>query len=204
MRHYSLSVVTEPTSEPVALAEARAHLREPSEADNPTITLCLKAARERAERFTGRRIMPTVLRLTLDRFPCREIQLPGGALQSSTSVSIAYTNSTGGISTMASTDYNVDTYSEPPRITPIWNTYWPQHRIDNNAVRIQYTAGYADAASVPAGIKSAILLMTGTLYEHREDENIGNITSRLPISCEELLKAYHVGDEFHEYAGVDD
>ena len=199
--HYSLSVVTEPTAEPVTLDEIRADRNDPPEADNAILLACVKAARERAERYTGRRIMPTVLRLTLDRFPCRDIYLPGGMLQSSTSVSITYTNSTGGTSTMPSSDYRVDTYSEPPRIRPAWETYWPQHRCDLNAVRIQYTAGYADAASVPAGIKSAILLLAGTRYEHREDQVVGETAAKMPRTAEDLLEAYKVGDEFHDYTG---
>lgn len=47
-------------------------------------------------------------------------------------------------------------------------------------VVVQYNAGAEDAASVPEPIKQAMRLHIGSLYELRETEVIGTITSKLP------------------------
>jgi uncharacterized phage protein (predicted DNA packaging) len=44
-----------------------------------------------------------------------------------------------------------------------------------------------DPLVVKQSWKQAMLLLIGHWYEHREDVNIGNITTRIPMSAEALL-----------------
>jgi uncharacterized phiE125 gp8 family phage protein len=84
--------------------------------------------------------------------------------------SIQYTDTGGGISTMAVTDYKVDSVSEPARILPAYGKAWPTTRQEINAVQITFTAGYGLAAAVPQGIKAWMLLRIGSMYQHREEQ----------------------------------
>lgn len=62
-------------------------------------------------------------------------------------------------------------------VTPTFGTVWPAGRIDANAVRIQYQAGYAPipatgenttpTSTVPPPIIAAMLLTVGDLWENR-------------------------------------
>lgn len=66
---YSLSNLTQPASEPVTLALAKAHLRIDHTAEDDLITSWIKAAREAAEKYTGRRFITQSLRMRLNDWP---------------------------------------------------------------------------------------------------------------------------------------
>lgn len=66
-------------------------------------------------------------------------------------------------------DFIFDADSEPPRIFPVYSTFWPMTLRVPNAVQIFFTAGYGDdAANAPANLKIAVMLAAGVSYEHRE------------------------------------
>lgn len=104
------------------------------------------------------------------------IYLPMPPLQSVTPIApvviggVKYLDSAGVEKTLVeNTDYMIDIYSEPGRITPCYGMVWPVTYQIPNAVRIVYKAGYGDtAASVPESIRSWIKAVVGTLYENRE------------------------------------
>jgi len=58
-----------------------------------------------------------------------------------------------------------------------------------SAVSVQFVAGYGDATDVPAGIKHAVLLIVGDLYENRENAAPRGASS-LPLTAERLLWPY--------------
>jgi hypothetical protein len=51
----------------------------------------------------------------------------------------------------------------------VFGSAWPVSLPQIGAVQLVFGAGYGDAASVPAGIKSWIKLRVGSLYAHREE-----------------------------------
>ena len=137
--HYTLSVKTQPASEPVTLAEAKAHLSIDSSntAWDSVITDFIKAAREQAEIFTNRCLLPQTLTMILDYFPFSAgndsqyfgrdrapsdarsferlvIQLGGaGPIEIPRAPlisvdSITYTDTTGATQTLATSEYVVD------------------------------------------------------------------------------------------------
>jgi hypothetical protein len=90
---YGLTVVTEPTAEPVTLDEAKAHLRVEHEYDDLTIAALITAARKYCETVAKRALVTQTLRLTRDTFPgaCDGwiLRLPRPPLQSVTSIKYA-------------------------------------------------------------------------------------------------------------------
>ncbi len=91
---------------------------------------------------------------------------------------------------MLEADYQLDVHSEPARLTPAYGATWPATRDQANAVLIRYEAGYADAASVPAQIKTWMLLRIGMLYENRESVS-GMTLNELPY-VDTLLEPYKI------------
>lgn len=188
----SLKSITAPTTEPITLEQAKAHLRVEVSDDDALISALIAAAREAVESKTQRSLMLQTWELALDAFPgCQDqygIRLPKAPLSAVTSV--AYVDSDGAPQTMAEADYQLDDHSEPARILPAYGTTWPATRDQANAVVVQYEAGYADAAAVPAQIKAWMLLRIGMLYENRESVAGGTLTE-LPF-VDRMLDAYKV------------
>lgn len=184
----SLKLITAPTSEPITIVEAKAHLRVDVADDDALITALIVAAREAAEHITGRSLMPTVWELALDGFE-DEIALPKPPLASVTSVK--HLDTDGVLQTVDPTDYLLDSHSEPARLMPAYGESWPTTRDQSNAVLIRYTAGYADAAAVPQQIKNWMLLRIGVLYENREAVNVGNIVTEFAY-VDRMLDPYKI------------
>lgn len=162
----ALTKITEPTVEPVTLAEAKAHLRVDASDEDAYITTLVKVARAAAEARLQRTLMQSTWRLLIDFFP-DAIKLPMPRVQSVTSVQ--YVDPAGALQTLAAANYTVDSASEPGWIVPAWDLDWPETRAQVNAVSVVYTAGYGtDPTLVPVEIRQWILLAVGDLYANRE------------------------------------
>lgn len=198
---------TAPEIEPISAEDAKAHLRLESSDEDGTVDGLIVAARQLVEAQTNRALITQVVTLTADRFPCccgdgwhefdgvrsreNSIKLWGGRVQSVTS--IHYTDADGTDQVWGTSNYRVDTTSEPARITPAYGKTWPTTRCQTGAVTVVYEAGYGDdAEDVPQAIRQAVLLYVGHLYENRQPVSIGNIVTPIPMSVESLLNPYRV------------
>ena len=182
---YRLTVTTEPSVEPITLAEAKLHLRVDHSHEDDYITSLIVSARKEAENYTRRAFVNTTFRLSMDHWP-RVIYLPRGKVQSVTSVKYYDTNGTQ--QTLATSVYDVDTDSEPGRIVEAYNQSWPDYRDIVNTIQVVYVAGYgAAAANVPDNVKQAIKIYTGHLYENREVTISGTIIAEIPLAYRALL-----------------
>ena len=160
-------VTTAPAIEPITLTEAKLHLRVDGTDDDALITSLLKSAREWCELYQSRAYIEQSITAKLDCF-ADTIVMPMTPLISVTS--IKYIDTNGIQQTLAASYYNVDTTSEPGKITLAYNMSWPTIRDQHHAIEIIYKAGYGDeVGDVPEKIKAAIKLLLGHLYEHRED-----------------------------------
>lgn len=201
---YGEKMVTGPTWEPVTVDELRDQLRIIGhDADNQVLLMYLIAAREYVEVLTKRQIPQAQFEYTLDQFPGRYlddarpptwrygiIRLPRPPLISvdtveyyDTSISVppfVYT-------TLATTEYQVDTNTEPGRLAPAPFKVWPATSpLAMAAVKVTYTCGYTGPEKVPARLKQAIRLIAAHLYEHREPIVTGATVANVPYS----LKAF--------------
>lgn len=175
--------------EPVALADMKLYLKVDQAEEDGLIAELVKAARQAAERFTGRAFITQTWRLTLDAFPggarpwwdgVREgaegaaaaaIELPYPPLQT---VSALATLDEAGVETVfAAENYIVDAEREPGRVLLKSGRSWPALARAGAAVRITYLAGYGpNAQDVPAPIAEGIRLHVAALYENREGGEI--------------------------------
>lgn len=184
-----LVLITPPAAEPLTYAEAAGHLRVETPTDETYITSLVVAARQWAERYLGRALVTQTWERVLDRFPCGAIVLGMGRLASVTSVT--YLDAAGASQTLGTSAYQVDDVSEPGRVLQAPSTYWPSTEAGRvNAVRVRFVAGYGAASAVPVPIKAAMLLLVGHLYEHRESEVTGTITSEHKLAIDALLSPY--------------
>lgn len=189
----SLYVVTEPTAEPVSLAEVRQSLVVEHTSDDDLLSRLAKSARQVVEAATWRRLVTATLELRLRSFPCGMILLPSPpAIEIE---EIAYVDSNGVDRTLAEGDYQFDRYAEPATIEPDYGSNWPSTRCVPGAVAITYTAGYGDPEDVPAPLREAILKLCGHWYANREAVIVGTISSALPLLVESLIEPYRFRDE---------
>lgn len=189
-KRMALVETTPPTSYPVTVDEAREHCRIGHTDDDPYISDLIGVAVEHAQTHMHRQIMPATWTLYLDNWP-DVIELPRPPLASVTHLKYYDTGATLQTLT-AVTDYVVDTYSTPGRITLAYTKSWPDLHTIENAIECKYIAGYATAALVPLRIKQAIKLMVRHWYAMREPVITGVTLAEVPMTIQALLAPYVV------------
>lgn len=179
-----LSLIAPPASEPVALADAKAHLKVDTTDDDALIIALITAARARAEWHTGRALMTQSWILWLDAWPAeRIVEIPLPPLRSVTSVTSYGRDDTASVLDPAR--YVVDLAAN--RVALRQNSFIPPFLRVINAIAIGFTAGYGDVPDVPQGLKTAILELIAFLYEHR-----GEAPADLPVDVQAMLAPYRV------------
>lgn len=163
----SLTLNTPPSTEPVSLAEAKAHLKLDTADEDDLVAALIAAARARAEWHTGRALVMQGWTLWLDAWPRDGIEIPLPPLQSVTRLAVYAPDDTPRI--LAPSTYQVDTSSAPARLTLKANILPPTNLRALNAVELAFTAGYGEADAVPPPLKQAILQIVADLHTHRDD-----------------------------------
>lgn len=169
-----------PSAEPITPDQAKLHCRIDTSDENALIDALIVSARQQAEQRTGRALITQQWECALDFFPAwrGNIFLPNPVLQSVQSVT--YLDADGIRQTLPATDYQVVNNELIGRILPAFGKTWPSCRIQPGSVIVKYTAGYGDAAAVPQGIKTWMLMAIGTWYAQREVVITGTIVAELP------------------------
>jgi len=181
-------VTTDPTEEPVTLAEAKAHCRVDGSDEDDLITALIVAARQWVERHLDQALISQEVTAKRTGFPnAWRIYLPFTALRSVASVE--YLDSDRVSQSLATTVYEVDTFGIPGSIYLKQDQEWPSDvASEPDTVTIVYQAGIAaTAATTPQAIKQAVLLLVGHWYENREAVVIGTIASSVQFTVETLL-----------------
>ncbi len=169
-----------PVSEPVTVDYAKSYLRlDGGFTDDDTIIANLiQAAREHAEKITGRALAQRTFRMVLDSMPyftdtiqsqlayppsyyslprysstlwnySQMIKLPFPPVISVEQ--LRYVDASGAAQTMnQDTDFILDRQSEPARIFPLPGQYWPPNLYVANSCIIDFTAGYTNDVGAAA------------------------------------------------------
>lgn len=202
MQYLSLTRQTPPAVEPVTVAEAKAHLRVDTSDDDTYIGTLITAAREWCEQYLDRTLIHTQWAMRLHRFPTDStypIDLPRPPVVSSgtaTAVSVTYTSESGSTATLSTAQYRVQRLETPGRITTLYSGTWPAALEDNDAVIVQWWAGYGSSgSSVPAAIRHAILMLVGHWYDSARQATVstGAVPQEVPFGVASLLDSQRWG-----------
>jgi uncharacterized phiE125 gp8 family phage protein len=185
-------IVTEPAIEPVTLEEMREHLRIDDEAEHNFLLDSISEAREEIEQATGLALISQTWKLTIDHWPAGKqdwwdgvrqghinqlygpdayssLRLPKYPLLSVSSVTV-YDEESNAQSISVADVFDIDLNQRPGRITLKSGQTWPVALRANNAIEIEYVAGYGTAASdVPGPLRRAIRSLAAHLFTHRGD-----------------------------------
>lgn len=176
MRLNSTQLVTPPTEYLISDAEMERHSRTLGQSSDE-YSAYVRAAETHVETITGRKLLEQTWKLFLDEWPCSDrLCLPFGQLQSVTHVK--YTPSDASQTTFSSDYWEVSTTREPGVLALSYGQSWPSVTLRVlDPIEIQFVCGWATPSAVPDPIRSAVLLIAGHLYEHREDVVIGDAAS---------------------------
>jgi uncharacterized phiE125 gp8 family phage protein len=185
-----------PTGLAVSIEETQQHLRivEPDAAELAFLNNLILTAQNYCESYCRRVFEVADFVAYLDSFPVNGMLL----IQKSPVIEVTeikYKDAAGVEQTLLPSAYEVDTVSEPARIR--FKTM-PALSGGLNAISIKFKAGYAndakefDATLIPRNIKSAMLLIIGHLYEHREQVVVGTIQGDIDFGVDRLLASERV------------
>lgn len=171
-----------PATEPVSLAEAKAHLRITHNDDDAYITTLIKTARASIEAQTGLGLISQGWSVFLDDWPDNGvIELPLAPV-----LDIADIKVYGDDDTFAVIDpahYYEDKVSRPARIILRGSRSWVAPGRVANGIEILLTIGFI---SVPEPLREAILQLVGHWHETRGDETV----DEKPLGFGQLIQPY--------------
>lgn len=182
-----MKIIIHPTVEPVSVAEVKSQLGITDTSSDSIIERRIKAARQWAEGYTGRVFVTQTLEMRLGCFASRiDLEAPPVA----SIVSVKYVDEAGTVQTVSSANYVLDDYPLIPFVRPAYNVPWPTPRDDENAVRIQYVAGYGAAVDVPLLIREAIMLIVGGWINFQPQAESGISSAKIPNAARQLLDQF--------------
>lgn len=195
----ALKLVTPPSTDPITLAEAKAHLNVNFTNDDALIAKYIRAAHMSIVYDLGRTLSPATWDLVYDSWPTDNdpeggIQIPMPPLISVESVN--YIDPTTELEVpLAQSGYEVDTISDMGFVVPA-STGWPLIFETINAVRIRFIAGYPDMDSppvsgVPESLQQAVLLLVRDMYDFR-GSLVPGVVTRIPEVVRRLTDPFQV------------
>ena len=183
------TLVTAPLLLPITLAEVKKHCEVPADdtAHDTQLTTLMSVARDQFEADCDLALLATVYSVNLDSWPV-VIDLPIRPL--ATVNWVKYYDDAGTQQTLATSVYSVN--SAQRRIELAYNQTWPSVQSRWDAIEIRFTCGYADAASVPASAKHALLLLIGYYFGQNRGDNdrAGDLAAYRRIAQQFLRSTY--------------
>ncbi|WP_166163118.1 head-tail connector protein [Chelativorans oligotrophicus] len=198
-------LVTPPSTLPVTLAEAKAHLRVNAlgsdgnllaNEDDALIEGLIRAATDHLDGWTGilgRCLVEQTWRQDYDAF-AHCLPLPLGPLIQIDSVK--WTGRDGVQHTLAQQDYAAVVDGGGRAAVRMADGFSvPGDLASSGAVSVTFRAGYPtidNKSTVPAALKQALLLLVGAWYENREETVIGVSVAALPpsVAFAALIRPY--------------
>lgn len=191
----SLMLLSPPAAEPVSLAEVKAHLRVDLPDEDALISALAVAARQAVEARGGLALIAQAWRFALDAPPevefapfgaagVGDIALPLSPVASIDAVSVV---DIAGVAAPVDPALYETAVGATGRVRALSPWPAPGHKLDG--VTVDFTAGYADAASVPDALKQAVLLLAAHFYENRERAQAERIYS-IPDAVDALVAPY--------------
>lgn len=179
-------LLTPPASEPVSLVDAKQFLRVEHDADDALIQALIAAARGAVELAARRVLVTQTWRIVLHRWPpSGRIAAPVNPLKTLEEVRLL--DEDGAPTALDPQSFVLDTASAPGVIV-FMPANVPEPGRALAGIELDVTAGYGDAADVPAPLVQAIRLLVARSYEQRE----AVATDALPDTVAKLVAPFRV------------
>lgn len=192
-----IDLIADASVEPISLEMAWEHLHIDPDGDHGAsppesppesahdwwlMNVGIPAAREAAERFTGRCFAVKRYEARLNAFPSGNIELPFPPLDEV--VSFVYDDVDGNEQTLiVDTDFTVQARQNSTLLRPV--SAWPVSS-GEDSVRIQYDTGFAPDA-LPHAARAGMLLLLGHMFKNREALTERPMT-QMPLGVDFLLR----------------
>lgn len=175
-----------PASEPISLAEAKAFLRVPDDAEDGLIATLIAAARIHIESVAGLALITQSWRLVLDEWPAnRLVQVPMRPLQSVTAITAYGEDGEGSALALPQFAWDAQGVRIPNPIAgmPVLQPHF--------GIEIDVVTGFGPTPEdVPAPLRQALLLLVGHWYEHRDAVIQAGAGSIIPAALAPLIAPY--------------
>lgn len=178
-----------PAEEPVTLAEAKAHLRLETAADDALVTSLIITSRLHLEAALGLALTSQEWTLVLDRWPANGVvAFPMRPVTAVSAVRVRAADGTPAV--LDPSAYLLEGAGSPPRLVAA-NGALPDPGRAAGGIEIDFTAGFgATPQDVPEPIRHAVRLLVAHWYEHRDPIEIGAASTAIPAAVSELLQPY--------------
>jgi uncharacterized phiE125 gp8 family phage protein len=165
----NVTTLVAPSAEPLGLAEAKDYLRIAFDGEDELVTGLISGARSRIEETARVALITRTLRVTLDRWPARTVETrvlrlpvrPADGL-----ISVKVFDAEGAPESVTGRF----TLSPGRSSRLIWTSGafpWPRARA--NAIEVEYTAGFGEAAEdVPEALSLALKRLVAHAYHSRD------------------------------------
>lgn len=187
-----IKLISGPAAEPITAADIVGRIGvNVGDIASADLNAMIASARRWVEDYTSRALIDQTLELALDAFDSAPIELPRSPVSAITSVK--YTDTAGAEQTVNAAGYVLDDYDSVHRLLLAYGYAWPSPRVQPNAVRIRYVAGYgADGTAVPPPIVQAIVLIVGQAYRAQPSHESGLYPAMIPNAAKELLAPFRL------------
>lgn len=163
------STRTEPTLEPVSVAELQAHCRIDDPENHTELARMIKAARQAIE--TGHLWRTLINQTCVDKFDAFGDLMGLRWLTVQSVTSITYLDTDGATQTLSTDIYELATFDGVGAIRLKYDQEWPSLYDHEDVVTVTYVAGYGTSPDdVPMPIRQAIMIYANWLYAAREGE----------------------------------
>lgn len=176
-------VTAAPATEPVSLAEAKAHVRVTSSDHDTVLGIYITAARQFVENYTGLKLVEQTVQFSRRNFRLH-MPLPVAPIQS---LSISYVDPDEATQTLATSTYQVEGLNTlRPVLHKDPDANWPDLDDGPEVITVEAVVGFT---TMPEDLKNAMLLLIATWFDRRETAVIGGAVEA-PFAATALLENY--------------
>ena len=167
-------LVTPPAETPITVGELKEHVRQTGNEEDAVFEGFIQAATAYLDGYSGilgRCLVTQTWTQAFDAFPAgNTIRLP---FPDVSAVTVTYRDANNASQTLSAAAYSLTTDEGGSVIVLGSDQSWPDTYARPDAVTVSMTAGYGDAADVPAILRHAVKTLAAAMYEGREGQSTG-------------------------------